>query len=82
MIFCVLCLTIVPLPPGKNPFEAQLNNNNNNNNNNNTSAERSYDLVFLRFSKRVLLVKQRNWGAYRVVRECTGPNMQIEYKSR
>jgi hypothetical protein len=23
----------------------------------------------------------RNWGSHRVVRECTGPNMQIEYKS-
>jgi hypothetical protein len=27
----VLCLIIVPLPPGKNSFAVQLNNNNNNN---------------------------------------------------
>jgi hypothetical protein len=30
----VLCLIVVPLPLGKNPFAIQLNNNNNNNNNN------------------------------------------------
>jgi hypothetical protein len=28
---CVLCLTVVPLPPGINPFTVQLHNNNNNN---------------------------------------------------
>jgi hypothetical protein len=26
----VLCLILVPLPPGKNPFAVKLNNNNNN----------------------------------------------------
>jgi hypothetical protein len=26
MYLCVLCLTVVPLPPGKSPFAAQLNN--------------------------------------------------------
>jgi hypothetical protein len=31
MCIFVLCLTVVPLPPGKNPFAVQLNNNNNNN---------------------------------------------------
>jgi hypothetical protein len=30
----VLCLIVVPLPPGKNQFAVKLNNNNNNNNNN------------------------------------------------
>jgi hypothetical protein len=25
---CVLCLIVVPLPEGKNPFAVQLNNNN------------------------------------------------------
>jgi hypothetical protein len=39
VLFCVvyvnvLCLIVVPLLPGKNPFAVQLNNNNNNNNNN------------------------------------------------
>jgi hypothetical protein len=40
--FCVLCLIVVTLPPGKNPFAAQLNTNttttttNNNNNNSNS----------------------------------------------
>jgi hypothetical protein len=29
-VFCVLCLIVVPLSPGKNPFEVQVNNNNNN----------------------------------------------------
>jgi hypothetical protein len=29
--FCVLCPIVVPLPPGKTPFAAQLNNYNNNN---------------------------------------------------
>jgi hypothetical protein len=33
VVFCVLCLIVVPLPPGKSPFAVQLNNNNNNNNN-------------------------------------------------
>jgi hypothetical protein len=39
--FCVLCLIVVPLTRGKNPFTVKLNNNNddddddNNNNNNN-----------------------------------------------
>jgi hypothetical protein len=28
----VLCLIVVPLPQGKNPFAVQLNSNNNNNN--------------------------------------------------
>jgi hypothetical protein len=33
VIWCdVLCLTVAPLSPGKNPFAVQLNNNNNNNN--------------------------------------------------
>jgi hypothetical protein len=35
--FCLLCLNVVPLPPGKNPFAVQLNSNNNNNNNNNNN---------------------------------------------
>jgi hypothetical protein len=26
--FCLLCLIVVPLPPGKTPFGVQLNNNN------------------------------------------------------
>jgi hypothetical protein len=26
----VLCLIVVPLPPGKNPFAVKINNNNNN----------------------------------------------------
>jgi type IV secretory pathway component VirB8 len=30
MCICVLCLIVVPLPPGKNPFVVQINNNNNN----------------------------------------------------
>jgi hypothetical protein len=33
MCIFVLCLIVVPLPQGKNPFAVQLNNNNNNNNN-------------------------------------------------
>jgi hypothetical protein len=37
--FCVLCLIVVPLPPGKNPFAVQLSNNNNNNNNKNNNTE-------------------------------------------
>jgi hypothetical protein len=35
VLFCVMCLIVVPLPPGKNAFSVQANNNNNNNNNNN-----------------------------------------------
>jgi hypothetical protein len=34
VIFCVLCLIVVPLPPGENPFAVKININNNNNNNN------------------------------------------------
>jgi hypothetical protein len=30
VVFCVLCLIVVPLPPGKNTSAVQLNNNNNN----------------------------------------------------
>jgi hypothetical protein len=26
---CVLCLIVVPLPPGRNPFTVKINNNNN-----------------------------------------------------
>jgi hypothetical protein len=29
-VVCVLCLIVVPLPPGKNPFAVKVNNNNNN----------------------------------------------------
>jgi hypothetical protein len=28
VLFCVLCLTVVPLPPGRNPFAVKINNNN------------------------------------------------------
>jgi hypothetical protein len=27
-LFCVLCLIVVPLPPGKYPFAVKINNNN------------------------------------------------------
>jgi hypothetical protein len=27
-IFCVLCLILVRLPPGRNPFAVKINNNN------------------------------------------------------
>jgi hypothetical protein len=30
-IVCVLCLIVVPLPPGENPFAVKISNNNNNN---------------------------------------------------
>jgi hypothetical protein len=30
-VICMLCLIVVPLPPGKNPFAVKINNNNNNN---------------------------------------------------
>jgi hypothetical protein len=26
-VICVLCLIVVPLPPGKNPFAVEINNN-------------------------------------------------------
>jgi hypothetical protein len=26
-LICVLCLIVVPLPPGKNPFAVKINNN-------------------------------------------------------
>jgi hypothetical protein len=29
-VICVLCLIVVPLPPGKNPFALKINNNINN----------------------------------------------------
>jgi hypothetical protein len=32
VLFFVLCLIVVPLPPGTNPFAVKINNNNNNNN--------------------------------------------------
>jgi hypothetical protein len=34
-LFCVICvcLIVVRLPPGRNPFSVKINNNNNNNNN-------------------------------------------------
>jgi hypothetical protein len=31
--YFVLCLIVVPLPPGKHPFAVKINNNKNNNNN-------------------------------------------------
>jgi hypothetical protein len=33
VLFYALCLIVVPLPPGINPFKVNNNNNNNNNNN-------------------------------------------------
>jgi hypothetical protein len=27
VLFCVLCVIVVPQPPGKNPFEVRINNN-------------------------------------------------------
>jgi hypothetical protein len=32
-VTCELCLIVVPLPPGKNPFAVKISNNSNNNNN-------------------------------------------------
>jgi hypothetical protein len=29
-VVCVLCLIVVPLPPGENQFAVKINNNNNN----------------------------------------------------
>jgi hypothetical protein len=37
VLFCVVCLIVVPLPPGKISFAVQLNNNNDNNNNKNNN---------------------------------------------
>jgi hypothetical protein len=31
-VICMLCLIVVPLQTGKNPFAVKMNNNNNNNN--------------------------------------------------
>jgi hypothetical protein len=28
-VICVLCLIVVPLPPGENPFAVKINNNKN-----------------------------------------------------
>jgi hypothetical protein len=28
-VVCILCLIVVPLPPGENPFAVKINNNNN-----------------------------------------------------
>jgi hypothetical protein len=30
-VVCVLCLVVVPLPPGENPFAVKINNDNNKN---------------------------------------------------
>jgi hypothetical protein len=35
VVFCVMRLIAVPLPPCTNPFAVKINNNENNNNNNN-----------------------------------------------
>jgi hypothetical protein len=49
VLFGVLCLIVVPLPPVINPFAVQLNNSNNNNSNtfftrplSSTTCERKY----------------------------------------
>jgi hypothetical protein len=43
VLFCVLCLIVVPLPPGTNPFAVEINDDDddddNNNNNNNKSIK-------------------------------------------
>jgi hypothetical protein len=44
VLFCVMCLIAVPLPPGANPFAVQINNNNNNNNNNSELLCKMYKL--------------------------------------
>jgi hypothetical protein len=33
----VCCVSVITLPPGKNPFSVKVNNNNNNNNKNNNN---------------------------------------------
>jgi hypothetical protein len=50
----VLCLIVLPLPPGENPFAIKINNSNNNNNNNNNNNK-----SFL-----LLCPKQRNLNFY------------------
>jgi hypothetical protein len=46
-VICVLCLIVVPLPPGKNPFAVKINNNNNNNNNNSNNNTSTWYRVIL-----------------------------------
>jgi hypothetical protein len=50
-VICVLCLIVVPLPPGKNPFAVKIYNNNNNNNNNECVT-----LSFTLWEERVVIV--------------------------
>jgi hypothetical protein len=38
VLFCVLRLIAVPMPPGTNSLAVKINNNNNNNNNSKTSS--------------------------------------------
>jgi hypothetical protein len=50
VLFCVLCLIVVPLAPGTNPFAVKINNNDdddddNNNNNNNWHAQKAYEAI-------------------------------------
>jgi hypothetical protein len=43
---CLLCLTVVSLPSGKNLFAVKINNNNNNNNNNFNEVSCDFPLPF------------------------------------
>jgi hypothetical protein len=53
MCVCVLCLIVVPLPPGKNTFAVQLNNNNKKV----TYASRGGGLVYVHSSPASLIRK-------------------------
>jgi hypothetical protein len=51
-VISVLCLIVVPLPPGKNPFAVKINNNNNNNNN-----KKQTETLCLQMQKTHILVR-------------------------
>jgi hypothetical protein len=47
VLFCVLCLIVVRLPPGRNQFAVKINNNNNNNNSNRIKDKISRPMFYL-----------------------------------
>jgi hypothetical protein len=66
--FCVFCLIVVLLPPGKNPFAVQLTNDDDNNNNNNNNNLRQF-----RYNRRLLIlfmILTLNYSCFKINDDC------------
>jgi hypothetical protein len=69
VLFCVMCVIVVPLPPGTNPFAVKISNNNNNNNNNNNLCPQLRGLCGPHWKQ-----QESEWALVVATGSCVGPS--------